>query len=158
MILFFFLIAYFEFLAILVLIWKLNKHRCRKPRLHLVLEFFDQRGERLVHVNLKVSEQVSFRVSAEDEYGNKTENFSVLPTFNIVDASLGKLVLDADGLGGVLKTVDGKLGETQLQALAEINGVQHEVTEPIIMIAGDAVKMKMEFGTPEDDPDHSPAV
>ena len=102
-------------------------------------------------INLKVSKQIALVSKAEDEFGNPTSAFDSAPTYSVVDSTLGSIVALDDGTPAFRPS--GKLGTTKLQVVGQADGKPLMGTsEDIVLLAGDAVDLVVQFGAISDAP------
>lgn len=121
-----------------------------RPRRASRLGFY-VRGKRIKYMNLKVSQQVSVAVVAEDKFGNPTGAFDAAPAWSLSDPSLGDVQVAADGLSALV-VPNGKLGSCQLQVLAKADGKDLAGSLDLVLIAGDATQIVLQAGVPVDQP------
>ena len=102
-------------------------------------------------MNLKISQQVSVAVVAEDKAGNPTGSFDSPPVWSLSDPSLGAVSVAGDGLSAVV-IPNGKLGSCQLQVLASADEKTLSGNLDLVMIPGDAVQLVLQASAPVDQP------
>lgn len=120
-----------------------------RKRSHAVRIGFLISGNKGITMNLKVSQSEPFKIVAEDKFENSTGAFDAPPTYSLADPTLGSVIAADDGLSVVVNP-SGKLGVTQLQVLGVADGKTISGSADINFIAGDAVTIVLQPGTPVD--------
>lgn len=101
-------------------------------------------------MDLMADQKVGFSVQVTDEVGNPVDApADATFTFSVDDPALLNLTVDADGQGGEVAAV-GPLGSTILHVVGTVFGRSVSADEAVNVIAGDAERIVLAFGEPEE--------
>lgn len=98
---------------------------------------------------MKDNQQVTATLVAVDAKGNPAGAFDAPPSWSMDDQTVAGMVVAADGLSAVF-TALGKLGSTNVQVAGLAGGKSIVGTGVITVVAGDAVSIALQLGTPVD--------
>lgn len=98
---------------------------------------------------MKDNQQVTATLVAVDAKGNPAGPFDAPPAWSMDDQTVASMMVAADGLSATFAAL-GKLGSTNVSVAGQVGGKSIVGTGVITVVAGDAVSIALQLGTPVD--------